>query len=98
MSESINCEEIYQRVKKIKNPKEPINLKVKYKFKDDKKSIIVIVSEIQYVNLCALPIIEECDILDTASYAISEAEKNYINQKIQKVCLQDQSLAKCILQ
>ena len=94
----MNCEEIYRRVKEVKNPKEPINLKVRYKFKDNKKSIVVIVSEIQYVNLCALPIIEEFDILDTVQYSISENEKNYINKKIQEICLQDQSLAKCILQ
>jgi len=54
-------------------------VKIRYKFKDDKKSYTCIVTYEQFQNFKELPIVKECEV-------ITEAEQNYeqIKNKMQK--------------
>ena len=65
-------------------------LKVEYKFKGDRKSSTVSLSEQQYLNLLALPIIAKCEIIGSAN-SVSEEEKNQFNERIKIACRNDTS-------
>ena len=71
--------------------------RVKYRFKDEKDFITVTVTETQYVNLLALPVIATCEIVGKAEHPVSEEEKEVFNEKIKIACKENDSHTKYLL-
>ena len=55
---------------------------VRYKFKDEIEFFTITVTELQFLNLYDVSVIEKCEILGSAQKPMSEEEKELFNQKI----------------
>ena len=72
-------------------------VRVRYKFKNERDSITVSVTEQQYVNLLELSIIEKCEIIGPTVKPINKKEKKEFNKMIRISCKSYSSHTKYLL-
>ena len=73
-------------------------LRVRYKFKNESTFFTITVTEKQYVNLLEVPVIEQCEIIDSVIEPVSMQEKNQFNQKILILCSENNNKSKYLLE